>query len=123
MQMSNVRQDWIARFLNAHDLGEDHQLLCLIEEVGELAEAYATDADDDKIAEELADILFVARTLAEVRDINITGVLNETALENLNKDADIDGAKVTKSGSEKPSLRPASAVLEQYDMDTEEHYD
>jgi len=95
--MSNqIPQYKIAQFNNKHNVTEDQQFKALVEEIGELSEAlnrYETDA----IAEELADVIFVARSLAELRDINITSELNEVIEENLSKDTQTEGQKVTKS--------------------------
>lgn len=84
----------IARFNSRHDVTEDQQFKALIEEVGELSEAYNTDGD---VAEELADVIFVARSLAELRDINITDEVHEVTQENLQKDKSTGGQKVTKA--------------------------
>jgi len=58
--------------------------------------------DETELAEELADIIFVARSLAEVHDINISARVNEVARENLEKDESSDGQKVTKKGLDNP---------------------
>lgn len=87
----------IARFNTRHDVTEDQQFKALVEELGELAEAYNTEADDDTVAEELADVIFVARSLAEVRDINITNHVHSVTDENLQKDETTEGQKVSKA--------------------------
>jgi len=84
----------IARFNSRHDVTEDQQFKMLCEEVGELAEALNTDGD---VAEELADVIFVARSLAEIRDINITDEVADVTWENLDKDESTEGQKVTKA--------------------------
>lgn len=92
-----VRQDRISLFNERHGVDEDSQFKQLSEEVGELAEAINRDAGDDAIAEELADVIFVARSIAEIRDINIGTVVNDVVKENLLKSQETDGDKVTKS--------------------------
>jgi NTP pyrophosphatase (non-canonical NTP hydrolase) len=94
-----IPQNRIGQFNLKHDLDERGQMLALTEEVGELAEAYHREAPADEIAEELADVLFVARSLAELRDINASRELCETIDENLEKDTSTDGSKVTKQSS------------------------
>ena len=47
---------------------------------------------------EIADVLFVARSLAELRDIDIGKELNTVIEENIQKDESTDGEKVTKEG-------------------------
>jgi len=101
--MTDIAQHKIAQFVDKHDLGEE-QFKVLVEEVGEVAEAYHRDAPDEEIAEELADVIYVARALAEMRDINISRVLNEVAEENLHKDISTDGDKVTKDGLDTPEF-------------------
>jgi len=46
---------------------------------------------------EIADVLFVARSLAELRDIDIGKELNTVIEENIQKDESTDGEKVTKA--------------------------
>lgn len=94
-----IPQNRIGQFNLKHDLDERGQMLALTEEVGELAEAYHREAPADEIAEELADVLFVARSLAELRGINASRELCETIDENLEKDTSTDGSKVTKQAS------------------------
>ena len=96
--MTEVNQAGVHRFNDKHDVTEDQQFRELIEEVGELSEAYNTDAQTDDVAMELADVIFVARSLAELRDIDITKHINEIVEENLDKDLSVDGDKVTKDG-------------------------
>jgi len=109
----------IHRFNEKHDVTEDQQFKMLCEEVGELAEALNTGSGDERVAEEgagsqretsinagngeiasaLADVIFVARSLAELRDINITHEVAAVTEENLAKDESTDGQKVTKATS------------------------
>lgn len=98
--MTNVNQTTIYQFVEKHSVTEDQQIKALVEEVGELAEKYNTDSSDAEVAEELADVIFVARTLAELRDINISEEVNKVADENLKKNSETDGQKVTKSSVE-----------------------
>ena len=97
--MSNLEQWKISLFNSKHNLTEDQQFKALVEEVGELSEALNTEASDEEVAEEIADVLFVARSLAELRGINASMQLNEVINENKEKDRSKDGRKVTKSGS------------------------
>ena len=94
--MIGINQPAIARFNGKHDVTEDQQFKALVEEVGELSEALYTDGTDEQVAEELADVLFVARSLAELRDINVTSHLNDVIAENNAKNSETDGQKVTK---------------------------
>lgn len=94
--MTDIDQHKIHAFNERHSVTEDQQFLALTEEVGECAEALNTDAGDDAVAEELADIIFVARSLAELRDINITPMVNEIIDENYQKNTETAGQKVTK---------------------------
>jgi len=87
----------IARFNSRHDVTEDQQFKTLNEEVSELAEALNTDGGQYEIAAELADVIFVARSLAELRDINITHEVASVTEENLQKDESTEGQKITKS--------------------------
>jgi NTP pyrophosphatase (non-canonical NTP hydrolase) len=96
MNKQVIPQYKIAQFNSRHDVTEDQQFKALVEEVGELSEALNTEVGDDAVAEELADIIFVTRSLAELRDINITSELVETIAENSEKDESVDGNKVTK---------------------------
>jgi NTP pyrophosphatase (non-canonical NTP hydrolase) len=95
--MTDVHQHKVAQFNAKHDVSEAQQFHALVEEVGELSEAYNTQESDEDVAEELADVIFVARSLAEVRDIDITEHVNAVTAENLDKDESTDGEKVTKS--------------------------
>jgi NTP pyrophosphatase (non-canonical NTP hydrolase) len=96
MNKQVIPQYKIAQFNSRHDVTENQQFKALVEEVGELAETLNTEKGDDAVAEELADVIFVARSLAELRDINITSELVETIAENSEKDESVDGNKVTK---------------------------
>jgi len=87
----------IARFNSRHDVTEDQQFKALVEELGELSETYNTNSTDADVAEELADVIFVARSLAELRGINITHKVASVTEENLQKDESTEGQKITKS--------------------------
>jgi len=91
-----IPQYKIAQFNSKHNVTEDQQFKQLVEEVGELSEALNRD-DTAAITEELADIVFVARSLVELRGINITDELTKVIKENRSKDTQTDGQKVTKS--------------------------
>lgn len=94
-----VYQYRIAQFNSKHDTDMDAQFRQLVEEVGELAEALNRE-DSELLAEEIGDVVFVARSMAELEDIDVTEMVNQIAEENLEKDAETDGSKVTKSGLE-----------------------
>lgn len=124
--MTDIRQDLIARFVNKHDFGDEQMYVLFEEvgelaataapsgKAGCMGAAMALgmesesrlrtggDIDEvqiddvDALAEELADVVFVARGIAEIYDINLTSVLNETARENIQKNTDTDGHKITK---------------------------
>jgi NTP pyrophosphatase (non-canonical NTP hydrolase) len=124
--MTDIRQDLIARFVNKHDFGDEQMYALFEEvgelaataapsgKAGCMGAAMAlgiesefrlrtgdnideVQIDDvDALAEELADVVFVARGIAEIYDINLTSVLNETARENIQKNTDTDGHKITK---------------------------
>ena len=96
--MIGIDQAAIARFNGKHDVTEDQQFKALVEEVGELSEALYTDGTDEQVAEEIADVLFVCRSLAELRDIDIGKRLNTVIEENIQKDESRNGEKVTKQG-------------------------
>jgi NTP pyrophosphatase (non-canonical NTP hydrolase) len=113
--MISVDQYKIAQFNNKHDVTEDAQFRQLVEEIGELAEAYNREAGDEVVGEELADVLFVARSLAELREINVTGILDDVIDENAQKDTSIKGQKVTKDG-----LVPAVEVVGDEEGDAED---
>ena len=102
--MIGIKQYKIGQFNSKHSITEDQQFKALVEELGELSEALNTDATDEQVAEELADILFVSRSLAELREINISSELNGTIDENLGKNTATDGQKVTKEVSSDEKL-------------------
>ena len=104
--MTGIDQYKIAQFNNKHDVTEDAQFRQLVEELGELAEAYNREAGDEVVGEELADVIFVARPLAELREINVTGIVDDVIDVNLQKDTSTEGQKVTKDG-----LVPAVEVV------------
>ncbi len=111
--MSNgIPQYKIAQFNNRHDVTEDQQFKALVEEVGELAEARNRASNDDEVAEELADVIFVARSLAELRDINISSEVQSVIEENNAKNTQTDGSKVTKETTD-----PQDNLLTEPSMD------
>ena len=95
-----VAQHLIDGFVEKHDPSEQGQMYALTEELGELAETLNRDGSDADVAEELADVIFVARTLASMRDIRIVEAVNEVTAENAMKDVETQGDKITKSGAE-----------------------
>jgi NTP pyrophosphatase (non-canonical NTP hydrolase) len=90
----------IEKFVNKHDLTVDQQFKCLVEEVGEVAEALNTNASKEEVNEELSDVMFVARTITQLvgGQGHAQEQLENTALENLEKDTTTDGNKITKEG-------------------------
>lgn len=94
-----VNQGKIARFNDTHDVTEEQQFKELVRAVGELAKTYNADTDDTSKGKELADAVFHARSLAEVRDINLTQLVNETIEENVLVNTLTDGDGVTQSTS------------------------
>jgi len=88
----------IEKFVQKHGLTVDQQFKCLVEEVGEVAEALNTDARKEEVNEELADVMFVARTMTQLMGGHghAQERLEITALENLEKDTTTDGNKITK---------------------------
>lgn len=92
------------RFVEKHEPTQQQQFHALVEEVGELAEAYNTDASTSEIMEELADVVFIAYTLgymeerAEYRSFDSD--VRKTLEENLAKDTETDGNKITKSSGD-----------------------
>jgi len=104
--MTGINQYRIAQFNDKHDVTEDGQFRQLVEEIGELAEAYNREVGDETVGEELADVIFVARSLAELREINVTAMVDDVIDENLLKDTSTEGQKVTKDG-----LVPAVEVV------------
>jgi NTP pyrophosphatase (non-canonical NTP hydrolase) len=97
--MSNnttVDAQGIAQFVIKHDLTVDQQFRQLAEELGELAEALNCEEDTEAIAEEIGDVVFVARTIGYLHQIPVTPALNEVTEENLGKNTETDGDKVTK---------------------------
>lgn len=113
--MKSVDQYRIAQFNDTHDVTEDAQFRQLVEEVGELAEAYNREVGDEGVGEELADVIFVARSLAELREINVTAMVSDVIDENAQKDTSKDGQKVTKD-----HLVPAWSVVSDDDVDVED---
>jgi len=98
MRQSTVDTATLHTFVADHGdvIDAQSQFNCLVEEVGELAEALNKDAPDDAVAEEVGDVLFVARTIAVLHGINATTALNTVISENVRKSLDADGNKVTK---------------------------
>ena len=94
--MTGIDQYRIALFNDKHDVTEDAQFRQLVEELGELAEAYNREAGNEVVGEELADVIFVARSLAELREINVTAIVDDVIDENAQKDTSTEGQKVTK---------------------------
>lgn len=86
----------ITAFVNQHDLDVDGQFKCLVEEVGEVAEMLNTDSSNDELAEELADVIFVAYSIGMLEHVDVDGALNTVAAENAQKDRTTAGSKVTK---------------------------
>lgn len=89
----------IEQFVEQHDVTIQSQLLCLMEECGELAEAGLRN-DTEAIVAEAADVVFVAYTVAMLatgeRGSRLTAEVETVAAENAAKSATTDGDKVTK---------------------------
>jgi len=86
----HVRQYRIFKFNHRHDVSEDEQFSRLVSEMGDLADAYSTGASDEVVAEELANLIFTARSLAELRDIDVSEVVNDTVEDALDCDSEGD---------------------------------
>lgn len=86
----------INEFNKKHDLDIDGQALQLSAENGELCEAI-NKKDTEEIREEVADVLFVAISIAELEGIDAIEALREITDENLDKNTSKEGNKVTKS--------------------------
>lgn len=90
----------IKAFNDKHNCRIDGQFRQLVEEIGELAEAVATE-NREQVLEECADVEYVARSIALLahepggyhRPPQVA--LEETAEYNLKKSGDRDGSKVT----------------------------
>jgi len=86
----------IELFVHKHRCPPTQQVLALVEEVGEFSETVNTGASESKLAEELADIVFVAISLGIIYDVDVISELHEVTQENLQKNAATEGNKVTK---------------------------
>ena len=86
----------IQEFVDTHEPTVEQQFRCLVEEIGELAEALNTE-QNEAIAEEIGDVIFVAETLAILHGIDANRTTAMVAAENLEKDTGTDGAKITKA--------------------------
>lgn len=86
----------IELFVHKHNCTITGQTLSLVEEVGEFSEAVNTGASEGKIAEELADVVFVALSLAILYDVDVASELHRVTQENLQKSTATEGSKVTK---------------------------
>ncbi len=88
----------IELFVRKHRCHPIQQVLALVEEVGEFSEAVNTESKEFsvEVAEELADIIFIALSLAIIYDVDVVSELHEVTQENLRKNADTQGNKVTK---------------------------
>lgn len=95
-QTREVPIEDIELFIHKHKPFPQQQTLALVEEVGEFSEAVNTGASADERAEELADIIFVALSLAIIYDVDVVSELHAVTQENLEKNTDTEGSKVTK---------------------------
>lgn len=87
----------IRQFNEKHNCTVDGQFRQLVEEVGELAEAVATE-NREQVLEECADVEYVARSIALLEHeggLTPQDALEQTAEYNLKKSGDRDGSKVT----------------------------
>lgn len=89
--------DAIQEFNTRHDVTLSQQWLQLLEELGEAAEAYNRE-DWHTFRGELCDLHYVLVSLVLIAGRDHEQRLHETARENLQKDTETDGNKVTKSG-------------------------
>lgn len=87
----------IHEFNERHELTLEQQWFQFFEEMGEAAEALNRD-DPEAFREELADLQFVLTSIVLLEGHDHGYVTYQTALENLEKDGEKDGNKVTKSG-------------------------
>lgn len=92
-----VNESGIEQFVERHEITIDAQFKQLVEEIGELAEVVNTNSDIDEVAEELGDVIFVSWTLGIMYDIDVADAVNEVTAENLGKNMEMEGDKVTKS--------------------------
>jgi NTP pyrophosphatase (non-canonical NTP hydrolase) len=91
-----VPMEAIELFVTKHNCMPTQQVLALVEEVGELSEALNSGLSDDQLAEELADVVFVALTLGVIYDVDVASELHRVTQENLQKNTATEGSKVTK---------------------------
>lgn len=85
----------IERFNERHSLDTEGQFKQLVSEVGELGEEINKE-NDEKIAEELSDVIFVAWSICLIENVDINSELVEVCMENLDKSESKEGSKVTK---------------------------
>jgi len=91
----NYYEERAKAFNEKHGTTSEQQFKCLVEELGELSEDLLKE-NRGGIEEELADIVFIAYTLANLHGINLDWNLQDTFKENLAKNTDKNGDKVTK---------------------------
>jgi len=87
----------IHRFNSANNVTEDEQLDKLLTEVAALCQ-YSADATDGDVEDQLSNVIFLARSLAELRDINISSAVEDTI-----KTERYSEQKTTKSTVSHPS--------------------
>lgn len=101
----NTRADKdIQRFLDKHDLSLEQQFKCLVEEIGEVSEAILTEQENQDVARELGDVMFIARTMIQLLNqqpsqtltLRSQQILEDTAARNLEKNTSTTGNKITK---------------------------
>lgn len=103
----------IEQFNEKHGVASDGQFKALAEEMGELAETLNRDASAMELGQEIADVLFVARSIALLHDIDADSHLRYVCHQNLGKSTETDGDKVTKdaeSGGERVDAGPSHAA-------------
>lgn len=98
--MTNDTDELIDAFNEKHSsVTKESQMIQLMEEVGELAEEINTDSHDSSVIMEVADVCFVARSLALLHDDiapgQVDSMLDATSEYNLHKSTDTEGSKVT----------------------------
>jgi len=87
----------IQGFVEKHDLDVEQQFHCLVEEVGEVSEAILKEKDDFEVERELADVLFVARTMHKLLGGTARHHLKDVAEHNIRKSVSRKGDKISKS--------------------------
>lgn len=86
-------------FAEKHNLEARHQALMLEAEMGELMDAIIRE-DSPDMREEIGDVLFVLYSIAYMEGIDPWHSFRMVAQDNIEKDMEKEGTKVTKSKDE-----------------------